>query len=43
MLIKNLGRNGQTILMYEANLHSAVACILQCKLTYGYHNQAHFH
>ena len=30
-------------LMYEANLYNVVAYIWLCKLSYGYHNQAHFH
>ena len=29
--------------MYEAILYVAVAYILLCKLTYGYHNQARFY
>ena len=29
--------------MYEADLYIAVAYTLQCKLDYGYHNQAHFY
>ena len=29
--------------MYEANVYDAFAYILLCNLSYGYHNQAHFH
>ena len=40
---QNFGWNGQAIWMYVANLYITVVYILLCKLSYVYHNQAHFH
>ena len=35
--------NGQAVWIYKADLYTAVAYTLPCKLNHGYHNQAHFH
>ena len=42
MHILNFSWTGQTVWMYQAILYIAVACILPCKLNYGYYNQAVF-
>ena len=42
MWIWNFGWNFQAVWMYEANLYIAIAYILLCKPSYGYHNQTHF-